>query len=201
MIKFMSKEEDIKNLEEEIKNCRRCGLWKTRNKPVAGEGSLNPSVMFIGEAPGYNEDVQGRPFVGRAGTVFNELLKSIGLERKDVYITNIVKCRPPNNRDPFPEEIKACIPSLDRQIVIIRPGVIAALGRLALFHIFEKFGLKQEKISRVHGKIFNVTSLIGNLKIVPLYHPAIATYNPEMKGILFEDFKSIKQGSDKNANV
>ncbi len=184
--------EEMKKLRQDIHECRLCDLWKTRNNPVVGEGSLTAGVMFIGEAPGYNEDQQGKPFVGRAGKIFDELLSSIELKRKDIYITNILKCRPPGNANPSPEQIKACLPYLDRQIKIIQPNVISTLGNFALSYIFDKFGLKQEKISSVHGRIFTVSNLIGAKKIIPLYHPAAATYNPEMKGLLLEDFKLIR---------
>ena len=187
----MSKEEKIKELEQEIKKCKGCELWKTRNNPVAGEGSSDSKIMFIGEAPGYNEDLHGKPFVGRAGIVFDELLESAGLQRKKIYITNIIKCRPPDNRNPTTGEIKACTGYLDRQIAVIKPDIIITLGNFALSYIFEKFGLKQEKIGKIHGKVFSIRTIVGSKKIIPLYHPATATYNAEMKPILKEDFKAI----------
>jgi len=182
---------ELSAMVKEIKSCKRCGLWKTRKNPVIGDGSPNSRIMLIGEAPGYNEDISGKPFVGEAGKILNELLKSVGLERKDVYITNILKCRPPGNRNPRPEEIKACVPYLDRQISLLKPRIIATLGSFAMSYIFEKFGLKKEKISSVHGKVFKVNNLTGTVKIIPLYHPAVAVYNKNMKTTLLKDFRSL----------
>ncbi len=187
----MYNEEEMGRLEEEIKECRRCELWKTRTNPVAGEGSLTAKVMFVGEAPGYYEDLKGRPFVGKAGKILDELLGSVGLERSEVYIANVLKCRPPGNRNPTTIEIKACTPYLDAQMEIIEPMVIATLGNFSLGYIFDKFGLKSDKISKIHGKVFKVSTIAGVKKIVPLYHPAVATYNPGMKEVLVEDFKAL----------
>lgn len=194
----MSKKEDMQHITSSVENCRKCSLWKTRKKPVAGEGSIDTDVLFVGEAPGYNEDIQGRPFVGKAGRILDELLKSIGLKRNNVYIANILKCRPPDNRNPLKTEIDVCTEYLDRQMEIIQPKIIVPLGNFAVSYIFEKFGLKYDKISNVHGKIFQINTLFGNIKIIPLYHPAVATYNPETKNILLEDFKVIKKTLEKN---
>jgi len=162
---------------------------------VVGEGSLSARLIFIGEAPGYSEDQQGRPFVGKAGKVLDELLASIGLHRSEVYIANVLKCRPPGNRDPLPAEIEACTPYLDAQLDLIQPQVIATLGNFSLTYIFEKFGLhaKKDKISKIHGKVCTVSSITGVTMIVPLYHPAVATYNPGMKQILLEDFQLLRE--------
>jgi uracil-DNA glycosylase family 4 len=187
----MSAEEEMGRLEEEIKECKRCELWKTRTNPVAGEGSLTAKVMFVGEAPGYYEDLKGRPFVGKAGKILDELLESVGLERSEVYIANVLKCRPPGNRNPATVEIRACTPYLDAQMEIIKPTVIATLGNFSLGYIFDKFGLKADKISKIHGKVFKVSTIAGIKKIVPLYHPAVATYNPGMKEVLVDDFKEL----------
>ena len=181
----------IKNLESKIRVCKLCELWKTRTNPVIGEGSISTGIMFIGEAPGYYEDLQGRPFVGKAGRILDELLRSVALERADVYITNVLKCRPPGNRNPKPEEIVACAPYLDSQLAIIEPEVIVTLGSFSLSYIFHKFGLKPDKISKIHGKVFTVSTISGIKKIISLYHPAVATYNPGMKEILMEDFKRL----------
>ncbi len=183
----------MKKLEEGIKKCRHCELWKTRTKPVAGEGSLSAKLMLVGEAPGYYEDLKGRPFVGKAGKMLDELLDSAGLERNEVYIANVLKCRPPGNRNPTVVEINACAPYLDAQLEIIEPAVIATLGNFSLGYIFDKFGLRpeKEKISRIHGKVFKVSTVAGIKKIVPLYHPAVATYNLDMKGVLIDDFKAL----------
>jgi len=188
----MSKEEDMKHITSSVKSCRKCSLWKTRKKPVVGEGSIDTDILFVGEAPGYNEDLQGRPFVGKAGKILDELLESIGLKRNDVYVANLLKCRPSDNRNPLKTEIDVCTEYLEKQIEIIQPKIIVPLGNFASSYIFEKFGLKYDKISNIHGKIFQINTVFGRLKIIPLYHPAVATYNPETKNILLEDFKAIK---------
>ncbi len=184
-------EKEIKQLEHAIVSCKKCELWKTRKNPVVGNGSLDAGVMFIGEAPGYHEDMQGAPFVGRAGKVFDELLQSIELKRGEVYVCNILKCRPPDNRNPFDSEIKACTPYLDKQITAIKPKVIGTLGNFATSYILQKFGLEVEKIGKIHGKTFHIKNLLFESRIIPLYHPAAATYNPNMKSILLDDFKTI----------
>lgn len=189
----MDKIEELEKIAEKIKQCTRCKLHETRTNPVSGEGGLESRVLFIGEAPGYWEDQKGRPFVGAAGRILDELLGSIGLTREQVFITNVVKCRPPGNRDPFPEEIKACKQFLERQIEIIKPSVIVTLGRFAMEYIFKKYGLPEAKISQVHGKSFKVQTLNGEVRILALYHPAVATHNPNYKQVLFEDFKKLKE--------
>jgi len=191
MISLSKIEKEIKQIEQDVTNCRRCGLWKTRNNPVAGEGAVTAKVMFIGEAPGYNEDMQGRPFVGKAGKILDELLHSVGFERKEIYIANILKCRPPKNRDPLGDEIKACTSYLDKQIMAIEPKVIVTLGNFASSYVLEKFGFQAEKIGKTHGKIFHIKNLLFDARIIPLYHPAAAVYNPNMKDVLMKDFKSI----------
>lgn len=185
----MEKEEEFAGIWKEVESCRKCELWKTRKKSVPGEGPLDPKVMFIGEAPGFNEDLQGKPFVGKGGEVLSELLGLIGLKREDVYITNVVKCRPPGNRDPQPSEIKACTPYLDRQIALIKPKIIVTLGNFATSYILERFGLKPENIGKVHGKVFKISNLILSTKIIPMYHPAAVLRNPGMRETLVEDFK------------
>ena len=186
-------ESKINQIKQDVANCRRCSLWKTRKNPVLGDGSLDTRVMFIGEAPGYYEDIQGIPFVGRAGKVFDELLKSIELQRKNIYITNILKCRPPENRNPFDTEIKACTPYLDRQIMAIKPMVIVTLGNFASTYILSKFGLQAKKIGAIHGNIFQIENLEFKSSIIPLYHPATAVYNPKFRNVLLKDFVSIKK--------
>jgi len=176
-------------LEEEINECQLCELGKTRKKAVVGAGSLSAKIMLIGEAPGYYEDLNGKPFVGKAGKILDELLESLGRKRAEVYITNILKCRPPGNRNPAAAEIKACTPYLDAQMSIIEPVVIATLGNFSLTYIFAKFGLTPDKIGKIHGKVFTVSTIAGIKKVVPLYHPAVATYNPGMKETLKDDFK------------
>lgn len=193
----MSKAE-MKKIGESIENCKKCDLWKTRTNVVVGDGSLDTKILFVGEAPGYHEDVQGRPFVGKAGKILDELLESIDLQRSDVYIANILKCRPPKNRNPLQSEIDACTGHLNRQIECIQPRIIAPLGNFAASYVFEKFGLAYDKISMVHGKTFQITTLSGTIKIIPVYHPAVATYNPNAKSALLEDFKAIQKAVEQH---
>jgi DNA polymerase len=183
--------EDMSKIVESIKNCKKCNLYMTRKNPVPGAGSNNASILFIGEAPGRNEDLQGKPFVGKAGKILDDLLASVGLQRNEVYIANILKCRPPENRNPLKSEIDACTSYLNKQIELIQPKIIATLGNFATSYILEKFGIKPDKISSIHGKMFQVNTINGAIKIIPLYHPAVATYNPNTIDVLLEDFKTI----------
>ncbi|WP_297416733.1 type-4 uracil-DNA glycosylase [Thermococcus sp.] len=189
----MGKEELMRKLEEKIRTCQKCPLGQLRTNAVPGAGSYNAKVMFVGEAPGYWEDQKSLPFVGRAGKVLDELLSEVGLNRGDVYITNIVKCRPPENRDPTEEEIKACSPYLDIQIDIIRPKVIVPLGRHSMGYILKKFGFEPEPISKVHGKTFEAHTLFGKIVIMPSYHPAAALYRPQIKKELRKDFMKLRE--------
>ena len=189
---MMDKKSEMKKIESEVCECKKCGLYKTRQLPVVGEGSLNADLLFIGEAPGYNEDLQGKPFAGRSGKVFDELLESIELKREKIYITNILKCRPPKNRNPLLSEIKSCTPYLDKQLGIIKPKIIVTLGNFATQYIFEKFGMAKKRISDVHGKTFPINTLNGNLVIIPIFHPACVVYNSNMMNILKADFQKIK---------
>jgi len=184
-------EDEIRQIRQDVVECRKCELWKTRKNPVVGNGALDAKIMLIGEAPGYHEDVQGIPFVGKAGKLLDELLQSIDMEREEVYIANILKCRPQNNRNPFDSEIKACTPYLDKQIMAIKPMVIGTLGNFASSYVLEKFGFKAETIGKIHGKVFHIKNLFFESKIIPLYHPAAAVYNPNMKTVLTGDFKTI----------
>lgn len=189
------KEKEMGKIKEEILNCKKCELYKTRICPVIGEGNHETKIMFVGEAPGAQEDRTGRPFCGAAGKILDELLESVGIKRENIYITNILKDRPPNNRDPKPEEIEACVPYLERQIEIIKPEVICPLGRFAMEFLMEKFGLKDQiqGISKIHGKVFKIKTLFQNVTIVPFYHPATATYNPNMKEVLKKDFQVLRE--------
>ncbi len=179
-------------MEEEIKRCKRCNLHKNRRNAVPGEGDISSGIMLIGEAPGYHEDVQGRPFVGAAGKFLNELLQLIGIKREDVYITNVVKCRPPNNREPNEDEIKACSKYLEKQISIIRPKIIITLGNVAKNYIFKKFKLRNEAISKIHGKVFKIQSIDSCIIIIPMYHPAAGLYDPRKKNEIIKDWLNIK---------
>jgi len=190
--------EQMRQIKEEIISLQSSPLFEFRTEqgylPVIGEGSHDAKIMFIGEAPGKNEAKTGRPFCGRAGNILNELLSSVNIKREDVYITNIVKDRPPENRDPLPEEINSYGPFLDRQIEIIQPKVIATLGRYSMVYILEKFGLKDMllPISAMHGKSFEAGASYGKIMIVPLYHPAVAIYNSHTKDTLIQDFQILK---------
>lgn len=194
-----NRDELLKQIKDEVINLKESSLYKERivNNvfPVIGEGSHEAKIMFIGEAPGKNEAATGRPFCGAAGKILTEMIESIGLERKDVYITNIVKDRPTNNRDPLPEEIKVYAPFLDRQIEILQPKVIATLGRYSMAYVMEKFGLVNElkSISQIHGKVFDAKASYGDMKIIPLYHPAVALYQNSLKDQMFKDFAVVKK--------
>ncbi|MBN2330531.1 MAG: uracil-DNA glycosylase [Candidatus Aenigmarchaeota archaeon] len=189
----MTESDEMKTIMDEVAACRRCVLHGARKRTVPGEGGDHARIMLIGEAPGYNEDVQGRPFVGRAGAFLDELLSSVGLKRNDVFITNILKCRPPGNRNPKSEEIKSCTPYLDRQIALLAPATICPMGNFAAGYILEKFGIKPAPIGSIHGKTFRIKSLIMDARIIPLYHPASAIYNPNMRNTLLEDFKNVAE--------
>ncbi|MEX2013505.1 MAG: uracil-DNA glycosylase [Parcubacteria group bacterium] len=188
------RDEALKLIKSEVIGLAASPLYAERIKnkyfPVIGEGNHSAEVMFIGEAPGENEAKTGRPFCGRAGKVLDELLASVGIERKDVYVTNIVKDRPPGNRDPYPDEIAIYAPFLDHQIAIIKPKVIATLGRFSMQYVMSRYGLEWEldSISKLHGKVFTT----DRFKFIPLYHPAAAIYNQHLLGTLKEDFKVLK---------
>jgi len=188
------KDEKLKKIKDEVLECKKCSLYKNRNYPVIGKGSHNAEIMFIGEAPGAQEDKTGHPFCGRAGEILDELLNSVSIKRQDIYICNILKCKPPLNRDPEIKEIKACSPYLERQIKIIKPKIICSLGRYSMQFLMKKFGLadKIEQISKIHGSLFEIEIGSEKLKFVAFYHPAVATYNPNMKETLKKDFQILK---------
>ena len=173
---------ELQQIAREIAGCVACVLSRTRTKTVPGDGSPSAQIMFIGEAPGYHEDQQGHPFVGPAGQFLNELLASIGLKRQDVGIFNIVKCRPPGNRDPQPDEIAACNHFLDRQIAAIGPKMIVTLGRYSMGKFFPG-----ETISRIHGQARRRDGVI----FMPMYHPAAALHQPALRRAIEDDFKKI----------
>ena len=179
----------LQQLTQEIQNCKKCSLWKTRNRPLVGEGSIISDVVFIGEAPGYREDLTGQAFVGNAGNVLNRLLQIANLKRDQIYITNILKCHPPKNKNPLPSEINACMDYLFRQLKIIQPKVIFPLGKFATMTVFSKIGLYYTNISNIHGKLFKIKASYGLVKIIPMYHPAAACYNPSLIKILQNDMQ------------
>jgi len=191
------KDQKLKKIRDEVWHLEKSPLYKYRKKnnyyPVLGEGDHNADIVFTGEAPGKNEAETGRPFCGPAGKVLDKLLKSIDINRKDIYITNIVKDRPPKNRDPSQKEIDLYAPFLVRQINIIRPKIIATLGRFSMEFIMRLFGLKKDldKISQIHGQIFKTQADYGPIKIIPLYHPAVALYNRNQLPTLKQDFKKL----------
>jgi len=174
----------LAELYEEIAVCQRCDLAKGRTHTVPGEGPEDAEIMFIGEAPGFHEDRQGRPFVGAAGRFLEELLASIGLRREDVYICNVIKCRPPGNRDPLPDEIEACKPFLDKQIELIQPKLIVTLGRYSMARYFPN-----AQITRIHGR----PKRIGNRIYYPMFHPAAALHQPKWRSAVEEDMLKIPQ--------
>lgn len=176
------KEALLDEIAAEIRVCTRCELHRTRTNSVPGEGPADARIMFIGEAPGWNEDQQGRPFVGAAGKFLEELLAAAGLKRSEVFITNVVKSRPPGNRDPLPDEIAACAPFLQRQIDAIDPDVIVTLGRFSMAKWFPG-----ERISRIHGQ----PKRDGKRLIVPMYHPAAALHQQALKATILEDFAKL----------
>jgi DNA polymerase len=189
----------LKEIKEEIINFQESPFYKERVEnglfPVIGEGSHSASVMFVGEAPGANEAKTGRPFCGSAGKILDFCLFEIKLNREDVYITNIVKDRPPLNRDPSLEEIKSYAPFLDRQINIIQPKIIVTLGRFSANYILEKFNLEKEiqPISILNGRVFNALTEYGEIKIIPLIHPAAVIYQQSKKELLLRGFFTLKR--------
>lgn len=195
----MTKTDEMRRIRDELMSFTTSPLYEYRigNKyfPVVGEGSHDAHIMFVGEAPGENEAKTARPFCGRSGKMLDELLASIGLDRKSVYITNLVKDRPPENRDPNPEEIALYAPYLDRQIDTIQPKVIGLLGRHSMKYIFEKFALSSslQPISKIHGQSFEAEASYGKITLIAFYHPAVALYNGSMKSVLKDDFKTLKK--------
>ncbi|MEI7603888.1 MAG: uracil-DNA glycosylase [bacterium] len=182
---------EFENFIIECKKCERCKLRANATQVVPGAGNPKSEIMFIGEAPGKQEDIQGLPFVGTSGKFLNEMLASIGLNRDDVYIANVLKCRPPENRDPLPEEINACSDWLTEQLNYINPKIVVTLGRFGMARFFGNV-----KISQVHGKV----KYVGDKTYIALYHPAVALYNGGMRQTLLKDFRVIKAVSEMYKN-
>lgn len=189
----MTKEEALAEVAKRISACGSCRYAPNQN-PVPGEGNPNAEIMFIGEAPGAKENETGRPFVGAAGKFLEEMLNSIGLERADVFIANVIKYQPPGNRDPLPEEIRLQLPFLQKQIAIIRPRLICFLGRHAMTAVLPDLG---QTISQIHGQLIEV----GTQAYLPLYHPAAALYNGSMRQTLLDDFAKIPGYMDQIKDV
>ncbi|MGB3328977.1 MAG: uracil-DNA glycosylase, partial [Thermomicrobiales bacterium] len=172
----------LAEIADEVMGCTLCELSRTRTHAVPGEGNPHARVMLIGEGPGWHEDQQGKPFVGNSGKFLTELIAKAGLQREDVFITNVVKCRPPSNRDPLPDEIHACSRYLERQIAAIDPDVIVTLGRFSMAKYFPG-----ERISRIHGE----PRKIGRRLVVPMYHPAAALHQGNLRGEIEADFAKL----------
>jgi uracil-DNA glycosylase len=195
--------EALKKIRDEVLALTESPLYAYRAAhkafPVIGEGNHDASIMFIGEAPGKNEAATGRPFCGASGKLLDHLLSSVAIDRNDVYITNLVKDRPPENRDPFPDEIALYAPFLERQIAIIKPSVIATLGRHSMKYIMQMCGLEAElkPIGSIHGKVFEVTLNDRLTHIVCLYHPAAAIYDRSKLETLMQDFQILKKFKNK----
>ena len=173
----------LKELRKELGDCKRCKLHRTRRTIVFGEGNEKATLMFIGEGPGYDEDVQGKPFVGRAGQLLTKIIESVNLSREEVYITNIIKCRPPQNRNPESDEIQSCHPFLMKQISVIQPKIICALGTFSAQTLLKT----DTKITALRGKVYD----LEGTKVIPTYHPAFLLRNPEKKREVWEDMKKI----------
>jgi DNA polymerase len=174
--------DSLNKVVSEIQGCQACSLHFSRSHVVPGEGAADAKVMFIGEGPGFHEDQQGRPFVGAAGKFLDELLVMVGLQREEVYITNVVKCRPPGNRDPRPEEIEACRDYLERQIALIQPKIVITLGRYSMARYFPN-----AKISMIHGQARKINGIL----YYPMYHPAAALHQPSLRPRVEEDMAKI----------
>ena len=181
--------DNFEDLKEQCLNCRKCGLCETRTNVVVGVGNPNAKVMFIGEGPGENEDLQGEPFVGRGGQLLDKMLAAVDLDRrKNIYIANIVKCRPPKNRDPLPEEQEACMEWLRNQVAIIRPKIIVCLGRIAAMRLIKP----DMKITKEHGEFFEKNGIL----MMATLHPAALLRNPNQKPAAFEDFLKLRDKID-----
>jgi DNA polymerase len=187
----------LRDYADETASCTRCSLAKGRTQVVFGSGNPDADLMFVGEAPGFHEDQQGLPFVGQAGKLLERLLGGIGLTRGDVYIANVLKCRPPGNRDPVPDEIAACEPHLFRQIELIEPTLVATLGNFAT----KLLSGRPAGITRVHGHEQDVTLGSRQVLLYPLYHPAAALYTPSMLKVLEADFARIPELLDRTTDV
>jgi len=196
----------LREIRNDIVQCRQCDLYKTRTHPVVGYGNHNANIMIVGEAPGEQEDLKALPFIGPAGKILDKLLLSIGLKRDDIYITNTVKCRPPENADPTEEQKKECLSYLSRQIDAIKPQVVVCLGNHATKTVLELFGAIDEikPISKIHGIVIKPDRLfrekcvglgdveLATTKIMPMYHPAATLHNAALSPSLYSDFKKLK---------
>ena len=175
----------LQELAASVHDCRKCRLHQGRTHVVFGTGNPNADLVFIGEAPGYDEDVQGEPFVGRAGQLLTRIIEAMGLRREHVYILNIIKCRPPENRNPLPDELAACRPILEAQLACLQPRVICALGTFAAQALLQT----EERITRLRGRLHQM----GNIQVMPTYHPAYLLRNPQAKRAVWDDVQQIQR--------
>jgi DNA polymerase len=189
---ILSRKEILDAIASEIVVCTKCRLSKGRKNAVPGEGSPGSQIMFIGEGPGRTEDVEGQPFVGQAGKILDTLLSDACLTRENVFICNVVRCKPPGNRTPLPDEIQACTPYMDRQMKIIQPKVIVTLGKCSTGYIFSKAKRSFSSITQVHGKFYKKTILGMQVNLFPSFHPAAALYSAKYKEQLMKDFQGLK---------
>lgn len=188
----LSKKSLLDAVASEVVVCRKCELWRNRKNAVPGEGSSDSQIMFIGEAPGYWEDIKGKPFVGAAGNFLDTLLSIADLSREKVFIGNVLKCRPPKNREPLLDEIETCTPYLDSQIRVIKPKIIVTLGNYSTSYIFSKVAIPFNGITRNHGEFFEASILRMQVTIFPTFHPAAALYSGKYKELLQRDFQLLK---------
>jgi uracil-DNA glycosylase len=175
----------LAQLAAAVHDCRKCGLYRGRTQVVFGTGDPAAALVFVGEAPGHDEDVQGEPFVGAAGQLLNRIIAAIGLTREQVYILNVIKCRPPQNRSPRPDEIAACWPILQEQLACLRPRIICALGTFAAQTLLQT----EERISRLRGRFHR----FGDIQVMPTYHPAFLLRNPQYKRAVWEDMQCVQR--------
>lgn len=194
----MSGYEELENIRKKCLGCQKCALGKTRTNLVFSDGTPNPKLMLIGEAPGYNEDMQGKPFVGKAGQLLDRIFASVGFSRKDIYICNTIKCRPPENRNPLPEEKEACWEYLKAQIDIIQPKIILLCGNVAVQSILPNIG----GITKIRGRWFEGGEVVHGAKLMPIFHPSYLLRNDSRekgspKWLMWQDIQEIKREYDK----
>lgn len=188
-----SKTKQMNQITASVRSCGNCGLTETRNKVVLGAGNLDSKIVLVGEAPGRKEDESGLPFVGSAGKLLDRLLHAANLTRDDIFIGNIIKCRPPKNRRPRKSEVAACEGYMMEQLEIMRPEIIAPMGNSSLSYFQDRFGLEKKVIGDVHGKVYEVEASWGMIKLIPLYHPAAAIYRRHLLGDLEKDMKKLSE--------
>ena len=188
-----SNKELLDNVATEVVVCTKCCLWECRKKAVSGVGNPESKLMLVGEAPGRSEDIQGEPFVGAAGKLLDTLLSEIGFSRTQVFITNVVKCRPPENRDPLPDEIETCTPYLNRQIGIIQPAMIVTLGKHSTAYVLGRANLPFRSITQEHGRVHETVILGVKTVVFPTFHPAAALYNAQYENQIRDDFQMVKK--------